>query len=402
MKIEAKIVGLLSVVALMSFVVGKYNPFTTLGDIVGLVILTVSVAHLFSRIITKPLQALTARAKLLSQNQDLAVSQWTPSQGLATIAQQRQDEIGELARAFQRMEVDLERSISHFKQTTATKERLESELQIGREIQMNMLMLGSSAFPKHKDLEIYAALQPAREVGGDFYDFYFRRENLSYLFEENRFCFCVGDASGKGVPAALFMAVIKTLIKSQAYIDLSPANILTHVNEVTSADNPSCMFVTLFFGVLNLTDGELVYTNAGHNPPYIRRRDGSVEQLNQRHGAALGVIEGLVYKENKTTLKTGDILITYTDGVTEAMDAEQNLFSDERFLDLLKTGDYTSAKEVINLTTEAVSVFQGEAEQADDLTMLALQFLGQPAAQNESLSLSINNEALSSLRKQWQ
>lgn len=402
MKIEAKIVGLLSVVALMSFVVGKYNPFTTLGDIVGLVILTVSVAHLFSRIITKPLQELTARATLLSQNQDLAVSQWTQSQGLATIAQQRQDEIGELARAFQRMEVDLERSIAHFKQTTATKERLESELQIGREIQMNMLMLGSSAFPKHKDLEIYAALQPAREVGGDFYDFYFRRENLSYLFEENRFCFCVGDASGKGVPAALFMAVIKTLIKSQAYIDLSPANILTHVNEVTSADNPSCMFVTLFFGVLNLTDGELVYTNAGHNPPYIRRQDGLVEQLNQRHGAALGIIEGLVYKETKTTLKTGDILITYTDGVTEAMDAEQNLFSDERFLELLKTGHYTSAKEVIKLTTDAVSVFQGEAEQADDLTMFALQFLGQPTAQSESLALSINNEALSSLRKQWQ
>ncbi len=290
--------------------------------------------------------------------------------------------------------------MERLRQATAAKERMESELQIARDIQMNMLITGCTPCYKHKDLAIYTALKPAREVGGDFYDLYFRRENLSYLFEENRFCFCVGDASGKGVPAALFMAVVKTLLKSQAYIDLSPAKILTHVNDVISADNPSCMFVTLFFGVLNLADGELVYTNAGHNPPYIRRHDGTVEPLNQRHGAAVGVLEGLVYREDKTTLTNGDILIAYTDGVTEAMDGEKNLFSDQRFLDLLKTGTYSSAEEVINLTIEAIADFQGEAEQADDLTMIAIQFLKQPVAE-EPLDLAINNEALSSLRKQW-
>ncbi|UBF24577.1 SpoIIE family protein phosphatase [Kovacikia minuta CCNUW1] len=400
MKIEIKIFILLSAIALIAFVVGKYNSFTPLG-LAGLMILAAGVAHFFAQMITQPLQELTERANWLSQHQDLDSPRWSHSQDFATIAQHRPDEIGELVSAFQQMEIELERSIDRFKQTTSAKERMERELQIGREIQMNMLTIGSSAFPKHKDLEIYATLKPAYEVGGDFYDFYFWREHLSYLFEENRFCFCVGDVSGKGVPAALFMAVIKTLIKSQAFIDLSPANILTHVNEVISADNPVCMFVTLFFGVLNLSDGELIYTNAGHNPPYIRRQDGSLEPLDQGHGPALGILEGLVYQECKTTLGTGDILITYTDGVTEAMDSERHLFSDERLIKLLKSGQYNSAREAINLTTEAVRMFQGEAEQADDLTMLALQFLGQPTSRGKPSDLSISDEALSSLREQW-
>lgn len=401
MKIETKIFILLSAVALTAFALGEYNPFTTTWSTTGLVILTVAIAYFCSRTITKPLQDLIQWTNELSQHSYEKAAPSESSVSLAALTLQRQDEIGELARAFQQREVEFERSIESLKQTTATKERMESELQIGRDIQMNMLTLGFAAFPKHKDLGIFAALMPAREVGGDFYDFYFRRENLSYLFEENRFCFCVGDASGKGVPAALFMAVVKTLLKSQAYIDLSPANILTHVNEVISADNPTCMFVTLFFGVLNLADGELVYTNAGHNPPYIRRENGSVETLDQRHGAALGILEGLIYKEDKTTLEKGDILITYTDGVTEAMDREHNLFSDERFLELLKSSNFSSAEEVINLTVEAIADFQGEAEQADDLTMLAIQFLRQPISKEESMDLAINNEALTSLREQW-
>jgi sigma-B regulation protein RsbU (phosphoserine phosphatase) len=401
MKIETKIFILLSATALTALVIGKYNPFATVWSTAGIVVLAVAVSHFFSRNITRPLQELTRWSDEISRH-DYAQSTYVSSSTTpATLALQRQDEIGGLARSFRRMETELERSFENLKHTTAAKERMESELQIGRDIQMNMLTLGSDSFPKHKDLEIYAILQPAREVGGDFYDFYFRRENLSYLFEENRFCFCVGDASGKGVPAALFMAVVKTLIKSQAYIDLSPANVLTHVNEVISADNPSCMFVTLFFGVLNLTDGELVYTNAGHNPPYLRRQDGLLEPLNQRHGPALGVIEGATYEEHKIVLQSGDILVTYTDGVTEAMDPEQHLFSDQRFLDLLRSDRYNSAEEAITLTVEAVNQFQGSAEQADDLTMLSLQYLRQPTSKGDPLEIAINNEALSSLREQW-
>ncbi|WNZ43944.1 SpoIIE family protein phosphatase [Leptolyngbya boryana CZ1] len=401
MKIETKIFILLSATALIAFIIGAYNPFTTVWSTTGLAILTIAIAHLFSRTITKPLQGLIEWTNELSQQNYEKSSHSDCSTALAMLTLERQDEIGELARALQKREAELEQSIEDLRKAIAIKERMESELQIGREIQMDMLILGASAFSKHKDLGIYATLKPAREVGGDFYDFYFRRENLSYLFEENRFCFCIGDASGKGVPAALFMAVIKTLLKSQAYIDLSPAKILTHVNDVISAENPSCMFVTLFFGVLNLADGELVYTNAGHNPPYIRRQNGLVEPLNQRHGTALGVLEGLVYKEDKTTLENGDILITYTDGVTEAMDQDQTLFSDQRFLDLLKSNQYSSAEEVIKLTLAAIEAFQGEVEQSDDLTMLALQFLREPVSKEAAAELAINNDALSSLREQW-
>jgi sigma-B regulation protein RsbU (phosphoserine phosphatase) len=401
MKIETKIFILLSATALIAFIIGAYNPFAIVWSTIGLAVLTIAIASIFSQTITKPLQELTQWVNTLAQDSDELSARLEQSRDLAPLTLQRQDEIGELARALQQRETELDRSIEHLKQAIATKERMESELQIGREIQMDMLILSAPTFSKHKDLGIYATLKPAREVSGDFYDFYFRRENLSYLFEENRFCFCIGDASGKGVPAALFMAVIKTLLKSQAYIDLSPAKILTHVNDVISADNPSCMFVTLFFGVLNLADGELVYTNAGHNPPYIRRQNGLVEPLDQRHGTAIGILEGLVYKEDKTTLENGDILITYTDGVTEAMDREQTLFSDQRFLDLLKSNQYSSAEEVIKLTLAAIEAFQGEVEQSDDLTMLALQFLREPISKEEASDLAINNEALSSLREQW-
>ena len=405
MKIENKIFILLSAVALVAFGIGIYNPFTTVWGTASLVILTLTIAHFFSRTITKPLQDLIQWTNERSQKnyeQSPPLSNSAANSAvLANSTLQRQDEIGELARAFQKRENELERSIEHLKQTTATKERMEGELQIGRDIQMNMLTIGTSAFSGHKNLDIYATLKPAREVGGDFYDFYFRRENLSYLFEENRFCFCVGDASGKGVPAALFMAVVKTLLRSQAYIELSPAKILSHVNEVVSADNPTCMFVTLFFGVLNVANGELVYTNAGHNPPYLRRDNGSIEKLNQGHGAALGVLENLTYQEDKITLNSGDMLVTYTDGVTEAMDEQKNLFSDQRFLELLKSHLYHSAAEVISLTTEAISHFQGDAEQADDLTMLVIQYLKEAVPEEEASDLAINNKALSSLREQW-
>lgn len=401
MKIETKVFAFLSLIALIVLAICEYTSLSTIAKIVGLVLLSLVAANRFSRTITGPLQDLIQWAIASSQVDAKKLPQSLSFPNLTPATLQRSDEIGELARGLQQMKAELEQSIDALKQASAEKERMESELQIGRDIQKNMLTLGFSAFPKHKNLEVYAILQPAYEVGGDFYDFYLRNENLSYLFEGNRFCFCVGDVSGKGVPAALFMAVIKTLIKSQSYIDLSPANILTHVNEVTSADNPACMFVTLFFGVLNLTEGELVYTNAGHNPPYIRRRNGSLEPLDQRHGSALGIIEGLTYTESRTLLETGDILITYTDGVTEAMDSQHNWFSSERFSDLLQASQYSSAQEVVTLTTEAIRQFRGTAEQSDDLTMLALQFLGEPTSQKNSLDLAINSKALSSLRQGW-
>ena len=264
------------------------------------------------------------------------------------------------------------------------KERMEGELSVGHEIQMSMLPLVFPPFPDRKEFDIYADLQPAREVGGDLYDFFF--------IDDEQLCFCVGDVSGKGVPAALFMAVTKTLIKSRASNDTSTASILTQVNEELSQNNKSCMFVTVFIGILNTKTGEIVYTNAGHNPPYIKRNNNSIECMNNRHGPVIGAVSGMAYKEDKTILKKGDVLLLFTDGVTEAMDPEENLFSEKRLTGLLSSRKFASVEDVVNTTIKEVKLFEGDAEQADDITILAIEFLGQPKGKPvQNLIITIRN-----------
>ena len=266
-----------------------------------------------------------------------------------------------------RAEEDLKQAYGIIK---VQRDRMEEELNIGREIQMSMVPVVFPPFPDHNEFSVFAALEPAREVGGDFYDYYF--------IDEERFCFCIGDVSGKGVPAALFMAMAKTLIKSRAADDRSTASILTHVNDELSADNNNCMFVTIFSGILNIRTGELLYTNAGHNPPYLKRKDGTLQPLDQRHGPVIGTLEGMAYAEERDTMEPGDLLVLYTDGVTEAMDAENRLFSDDRLKQLLMDMDTRDADKVVDNMVSAVKSFEGEAEQADDITVLALAFHGSP------------------------
>lgn len=263
---------------------------------------------------------------------------------------------------------ELQESFDNLRRTTTAKERMESELNIGRDIQMSMLPLKFPPFPHRTDFAVFATLEPAREVGGDFYDF--------FLIDEDRFCFCVGDVSGKGVPAALFMAVTKTLIKSRATNDFSPASILTHVNDEISENNESAMFVTLWLGILDVSSGDLVYTNAGHNPPYLKRAGGELVRLDERHGPVVGAVDGLVYSEGSGQLSGGDVLFLYTDGVTEAMDPAGRLYDEDRLVSLLQSTDFGSVDEVVKASTDDVWRFQAEAEQADDVTVLAVEFIG--------------------------
>lgn len=263
---------------------------------------------------------------------------------------------------------ELQESFDNLRRTTTAKERMESELNIGRDIQMSMLPLKFPPFPHRTDFAVFATLEPAREVGGDFYDF--------FLIDEDRFCFCVGDVSGKGVPAALFMAVTKTLIKSRATNDFSPASILTHVNDEISENNESAMFVTLWLGILDVSSGDLVYTNAGHNPPYLKRAGGELVRLDERHGPVVGAVDGLVYSEGSGQLSGGDVLFLYTDGVTEAMDPAGRLYDEDRLVSVLQSTDFGSVDEVVKASTDDVWRFQAEAEQADDVTVLAVEFIG--------------------------
>jgi sigma-B regulation protein RsbU (phosphoserine phosphatase) len=188
------------------------------------------------------------------------------------------------------------------------------------------------------------------------------------------------------------MAVSKTLIKSRAADDNEPASILTHVNNELSQDNQSSMFVTVFLGVINIKTGVLEYTNAGHNPPYIKRRDGTVEKVGAFHGPVIGAMPGMPYKQDSTRFSKGDIILVYTDGVTETFNEEDQLFSEERLADLLLGDGLDSTEQIIKTTLSNVKQFQGEAEQADDVTILAVQYIGlMEEGEYDQLKITIKN-----------
>jgi sigma-B regulation protein RsbU (phosphoserine phosphatase) len=283
---------------------------TRRAALVGLLLLIPAlliVSVVFARTITSALGRLARSASELARH-DFFSDQKPQTTGQLERVTARSDEIGDLARSFVTMERELIQSIDSLKSTTAVKERMEGELSIARDIQMSMLPLTFPAFPERQDFTVYAQLHPAREVGGDFYDFFFG--------DDQKFFLCVADVSGKGVPSALFMAVTKTLIKSRAATDFSPASILSHVNSDLSRSNESCMFVTIFLAVLDVATGRLIYTNAGHNPPYIKRADGELVRLDSRHGPVIGAVEGIAYREDEEVLGPEDVLLMYTDGVT--------------------------------------------------------------------------------------
>jgi sigma-B regulation protein RsbU (phosphoserine phosphatase) len=268
---------------------------------------------------------------------------------------------------------------------------MEGELNIGHEIQMSMLPLIFPAFPDRGEIDVHAGLKPAREVGGDFYDFYF--------IDEERFCFCVGDVSGKGVPAALFMAITKTLIKSRASEDISTASIITQVNDELSRDNPASMFVTFFIGILNIKTGEVVYTNAGHNPPYVKRKTGEVEKLSKRHGLVLGAMDGITYGEDKVLLANADTILLYTDGVTEAMDLNEQLYSDNRLEQLFEVEAFGDSQALVETIMASVKDFENGAEQADDITILALRYTHSPDTEKGFQMKLIAKNELSEIEK---
>ncbi|RPH75390.1 MAG: hypothetical protein EHM80_16315, partial [Nitrospiraceae bacterium] len=252
----------------------------------------------------------------------------------------------------------------------AAKARMQEELNVGRDIQRSMLPRVFPPFPDRKELELYAVLEPALEIGGDLYDF--------FLIDDHRLCFVVGDVAGNGVPAALFMAMTKIMVKTRAMSDPSPASIVTHVNDALSADNDSCMFVTLYLGILNLRDGTLLATNAGHNPPLLKRQGGQFEWMTAQDGPMVGPMPGIAFKESTIQLGPGDELFLYTDGVTEADNRRRELFGNSRLKSVLTKSKAGSVVDRLSEVMNAVRGFAGEVPQADDITMLGLRYHGVP------------------------
>ncbi|MEA4890107.1 MAG: LytS/YhcK type 5TM receptor domain-containing protein [Clostridiaceae bacterium] len=254
------------------------------------------------------------------------------------------------------------------RETLRTKELIESELSVAREIQMSIVPKIFPAFPERSEFDIFAMIEPAREVGGDLYDF--------FLLDDDHLCFTIGDVSGKGVPASLFMAVAKTLIKAKAGIHMGPDQILYQVNNELCKDNDSGMFVTIFLGILTISSGEMVFSNGGHNLPYLQKANRETEALPKIPGMALAVMEDAPYTCSKITVKTGDSLVLYTDGVTEAMNPAGDLLKDEKLVQMLRQFDGSTAKDAVRHILGETRRFVNGATQSDDITILVLKYLG--------------------------
>lgn len=243
---------------------------------------------------------------------------------------------------------------------------IQYDLDTARNIQSAILPKTFPPFPDRKEFEIYAAMEPAKEVGGDLYDF--------FLLDNERVGFVIGDVSGKGVPAAIFMAVSRTLIRATALKGISPDECLTYVNNLLCLESVSSMFVTVFYGILNFKTGELNYANGGHNPPYILSKLGELKTIELTGGLALGVMEGFPFKNNVIQLNPGDTVFTFTDGVTEAMDPEFELYSEEKLESFLKEKSTLSTTDLVKESFIDVHKYAKEAVQSDDITVLAIRF----------------------------
>jgi phosphoserine phosphatase RsbU/P len=242
---------------------------------------------------------------------------------------------------------------------------IQYDLDTARNIQSAILPKKFPPFPERNEFEIFAAMEPAKEVGGDLYDF--------FLLDNERLGFVMGDVSGKGVPAAIFMAVSRTLIRATALKGISPDECLTYVNSLLCRESVSSMFVTVFYGILNFKTGELNYSNGGHNPPYILSNEGELQTVDLTGGLALGVVEGFMYKNNLIQLKPGDTIFTFTDGITEAMNPGFELYSEERLEKFLKENYLLSATELVKESFNDVHNYAKDAQQSDDITVLAVK-----------------------------
>jgi sigma-B regulation protein RsbU (phosphoserine phosphatase) len=280
------------------------------------------------------------------------------------------DEVGMLNKSFSHMQAALKKYIENLKQTTSAKEKIESELKIARDIQMGMIPRVFPAFPERKEFDIYGFIEPAREVGGDLYDFFF--------IDQNRLCFVIGDVSGKGMPAALFMAITKTFLHAESQIaGLSADKIVELVNNYLCRENESYLFVTLFFGILDTATGEVEFVNAGHNYPFLKRSDGTVTELTTSHCIPLGInLNPCRNPSAYVTLGAGDTIFLYTDGINEAFNTEDQQYSIGRIQEVLTGIPDNDPREMINHIVRAVNEFAHDTEQSDDMTVLAIRYLG--------------------------
>ena len=277
-------------------------------------------------------------------------------------------EVGELARSYISMVQDLGGYVANLRTVLAEKERINAELNLASSIQAHMLPSIFPPFPEHSEFDLYAIMDPAKEVGGDFYDF--------YMVGEDKLAVIVADVSGKGVPAALFMVIAKTLLKNYTQMGMQPKDVFETVNRLLCDGNDAGLFVTAWMGVLELSSGIMTYVNAGHNPPLLKRAGGQFTYLRDRTGFVLAGMEGVKYRQNTLCIAPGDRLFLYTDGVTEATDPGQALYGEDRLQAFMNAHADAPAASVLHELRTDIDAFAGTAPQFDDITMLLLDLKG--------------------------
>lgn len=275
------------------------------------------------------------------------------------------DEIKNLHDSLAYMQQSLSAYINELKQTTAAKERIESELSIAREIQMGMIPKIFPPFPERKDVDLYAVLRPAKEVGGDLYDFF---------IQNGRLYFIIGDVSGKGVPASLFMAITRSLFRTLSPEAVSPASIVNSMNNSITENNESNMFVTLIVGILDLGTGLLKLCNAGHNQPLAIRPDGHTSFFNLKTNLIVGMMENYPYADEEIILEKGTKLFFYTDGITEAENASKDLYGDKRLIECLSGNALSNVHTIVTTVAGSVAEHVQDADPSDDLTILIIHY----------------------------
>ncbi|MCL2072018.1 MAG: SpoIIE family protein phosphatase [Oscillospiraceae bacterium] len=277
------------------------------------------------------------------------------------------DEIETLSKSMEKMTTDLIAYIENLTAVTAEKERIGAELSVATKIQVSMLPCIFPAFPDLKEIDIYASMTPAKEVGGDFYDF--------FLVDEDTLAVVIADVSGKGVPAALFMVIAKTLIKNTAQQGFAPKEVFERVNNILCANNDAGMFVTVFMGYFNIKTGNFTFVNAGHNPP-LQKHDGKYDWVKIKPGFPLAGMEDMRYKEGEFVLQPGDELFMFTDGISEATDSNNELYGDPRLHQKLNSCKSDTLSGIIKEVKEDIDAFADGAPQFDDITMLILKYKG--------------------------
>lgn len=346
--------------ALSVFEKGVKNSSYTLFVLI-LVIITLALigALVLSSRVVKPLELMTRRIHALGEDNLQFKMEKTYRTG---------DEIEVLAESFAGLSAKTVQYINEVRRITAEKERIGAELALATRIQADMLPNIFPAFPERSEFDVYASMDPAKEVGGDFYDF--------FLVDDDHLCIVIADVSGKGVPAALFMMATKIILANNAKMGKSPAQILKDANAAICQNNREEMFVTVWLGILEISTGKLTAANAGHEFPALKRADGIFDLVKDRHGFVLGGMDGMKYKEYELQMEPGAKLFLYTDGVPEATNAEEVLFGTARMLEALNIRPDDQPEQILEHVRDAVEDFVGTAEQFDDLTMLCLEYKG--------------------------